>query len=444
MIIATASAAELTTADSVLPFASLPADAPLYASAVDSADAGATFGFTWFLLRKPTGSSAALSANNVSNPTLNNIDEWGNYRLFLVATNTATGESSETDPLLAPSSAFTHIRVTSQALGLQKPAAGERDWMSVAYEWVDELESIGSSLSGLTGFTWEIESGGTTTSVPLPADGSKTPRFKSVDGETRLVITENTDELLELEIGVSANLVVDDTLQVNNESSFGAEIGIAGGNIFNSDDTSSITISTSGLLIKNAIADAGSLAVQRRDVPSTTVRAGVLKESTAGNANCKIMSYERFQFSDSVERTSHHNSGSNNFTLDTGIETTVDANYTNSYFVCYVYNDSGYALTVDSITVSMNDIGYLGSGSEYEFTVATAASTAALKSNTLVDVAALTIDSARVDGAANSYVANSLSITFPSKSYIGVYCTATPQHTGTRLRLSVSAYREIG
>lgn len=443
MIIATASAAELTTADSILAAADLPLNAPLYASAVDSSDESATFGFTWFLLRKPTGSTASLSANNVSNPMLNNIDVWGNYRLFLVATNTATGESSETDPLLAPSSAFTHVRITSEALGLQKPAAGERDWMAVAHKWVEELEDLGASLMGLTGFTWEIESGGTTTSVPLPADGSKTPRFKNIDGETRLVVTENTAELLELEIGIAANLVVDDTLQVNNEASFGAEIGVAGGNLYNSDDTSSITIATSGLLIKNATADVGSLAVQRRDVPTTTVRAGVLKESATGNANCKIMSYERFQFSDSVERTTQHTTGANNFTQDTGIAVTTVAGNSNSKFVCLVYNDTGYDLVIDSITATMNDIGKLGTGSEYVFTAARATNTAALISNTLTDVAVLSIDSARVDGAANSYVANTLSIAFNTKSYIGIYCSAAPQHLGTRLRFTVSAYREI-
>ncbi len=444
MIIATASAAELTTADSILAAADLPLNAPLYASAVDSADESATFGFTWFLLRKPTGSTASLSANNVSNPTLNNIDMWGNYRLFLVATNTATGESSETDPLLAPSSAFTHVRITSEALGLQKPAAGERDWMAVAHKWVDELEDLGASLTGLTGFTWEIESGGATTSVPLPADGSKTPRFKNIDGETRLVVSENTAELLELEIGIAANLVVDDTLQVNNESSFGAEIAIAGGKIYNGDDTSSITIATSGLLIKNATADVGSLAVQRRDVPTTTVRAGVLKEFSTGNASCRIMSYERFQFSDSVERTTQHTTGSNNFTQDSGIAITAVAGHSNSQFVCVVYNDSGYDLTVDAITVTMNDIGKLGSGSEYEFIVARATSTSAFMSNIFTDVATLAIDRPRVDGAANSYLANPLSIAFPSKSYLGVYCIDAPQYLGTRLRFSVSAYREIG
>jgi len=237
--------------------------------------------------------------------------------------------------------------------------------------------------------------------------------------------------------------VVDDTLQVNNESSFGAEIGVAGGNLYNSDDTSCITVSSSGLLIKNATADVGSLAVQRRDVPTTTVRAGVLKESATGNANCKIMSYERFQFSDSVERTTQHTTGANNFTQDTGIAVTTVAGNSNSKFVCLVYNDTGYDLVIDSITATMNDIGKLGTGSEYVFTAARATNTAALISNTLTDVAVLSIDSARVDGAANSYVANTLSIAFNTKSYIGIYCSAAPQHLGTRLRFTVSAYREI-
>ncbi|NBT30155.1 MAG: hypothetical protein EBT18_11885, partial [Gammaproteobacteria bacterium] len=175
-----------------------------------------------------------------------------------------------------------------------------------------------------------------------------------------------------------------------------------------------------------------------------TVRAGVLKESSTGNANCKIMSYERFQFSDSVERTTQHSTGSNNFTQDSGIAITAVAGNSNSQFVCFVYNDTGYALTVDAISVSMNDIGKLGTGSEYEFIAARATDTNAFISNVFTDVAALPIDRPRVDGAANSYLANSLSVAFPSKSYIGIYCIDAPQHLGTRLRLSVSAYREIG
>ena len=120
----------------------LPQDIPLYAYAQDSADSTAVLYYSWYLLRAPAGSSAALSSSEAQNPTLESVDVWGDYRLFCIAANPATGETSETDPIKAPNEAFTQVRVRSTNLALVKPAPGERDWFSYAYEWVDALESF--------------------------------------------------------------------------------------------------------------------------------------------------------------------------------------------------------------------------------------------------------------------------------------------------------------
>lgn len=120
----------------------LPVDVNLYANAIDSDDSSATLSYSWHLLRSPAGSSALLDSNQVQNPILQNVDVWGDYRLFCIATNTVTGVSSETDPVKAPNSAFVQVRVRSANLGLIKPAAGERDWFTYAYQWVDAIEAF--------------------------------------------------------------------------------------------------------------------------------------------------------------------------------------------------------------------------------------------------------------------------------------------------------------
>ena len=120
--------------------ATLPTTQQVYGGGVDTEDGSASFTFSWTLLRKPTGSNAALQSSTISSPVLETIDVWGNYLLFLIVTNPATNESSETDPLRAPNSAFTTVEILGEELGLQKPAAGERDWNKKAWEWVEAIE----------------------------------------------------------------------------------------------------------------------------------------------------------------------------------------------------------------------------------------------------------------------------------------------------------------
>lgn len=122
--------------------ATIPVDVPLFAQGVDSEDSLATLTFSWHLLRRPAGSSASLDVNNSATPTLLQVDTWGDYRLFCIASNAVTGETSEADPIKAPNAAFVQVRVRSEHLGLVKPAGGERDWFTFAYEWVDAIEAF--------------------------------------------------------------------------------------------------------------------------------------------------------------------------------------------------------------------------------------------------------------------------------------------------------------
>jgi len=118
--------------------ATLPASVTVYGAAVNSANPSATFSWQWTLLDPVTG--PILSNATSQNATVSNINAWRNVRLHLVATDTATGETSEGNVLLAPSSSFVEVRVLSEYAGLQKVAKGSRSWQEAMYVWADALE----------------------------------------------------------------------------------------------------------------------------------------------------------------------------------------------------------------------------------------------------------------------------------------------------------------
>jgi len=116
----------------------------VFGGAVDSADPSASFSFSWSVLLPRTGQTASLSSAAVQDPTLQNVnDTWGDVRLFLVATNTATAETSDSDPRTAPASAFCTLQIESAARSLRLPAIGSRDWYTA-------LDAITSTLDTLT------------------------------------------------------------------------------------------------------------------------------------------------------------------------------------------------------------------------------------------------------------------------------------------------------
>jgi len=111
-------------------------------SAVDTTDPTPHFTYAAYLLAKPTGSTASLTNATTNSPDLINIDTWGNYRIFVIVTNTDNNSSSETDPLKAPASSFFTVQVQSTEAGLTKPAAGERNWTSQYHTVVSQVEQL--------------------------------------------------------------------------------------------------------------------------------------------------------------------------------------------------------------------------------------------------------------------------------------------------------------
>lgn len=111
----------------------------IYGAAADSADPSATFTWAWTILNAPTGVTITDAAAQDAEVIVNNND-WRNIRLHLMATNVNTGENSESNILLAPTSSFCEIRVLSPLRGLQKPATGSRDWHPVLGVWADKIE----------------------------------------------------------------------------------------------------------------------------------------------------------------------------------------------------------------------------------------------------------------------------------------------------------------
>jgi len=148
----------------------LPENVNLYASAVDSQDSSANFSFSWHLIRKPAGSSASLDDDQIQNPVLQDVDVWGDYRLFCIATNISSNANSESDPIKAPNSAFVQVRVRSTHKALVKPAPGERDWFSYAYEWVDAIESFDPLIDDHEGRITVLEASGASTTFEALTD----------------------------------------------------------------------------------------------------------------------------------------------------------------------------------------------------------------------------------------------------------------------------------
>ena len=125
---------------------SLPLQSPTYnvfGGAVDSANPSASFTFAWSILLPRTGQTASLSSSTAQNPTHQNVNNtWGDLRLFLVATNPATGETSETDPKIAPASAFCTLQIESEARSLRLPAIGSRDWFTAFDTITNTLDTL--------------------------------------------------------------------------------------------------------------------------------------------------------------------------------------------------------------------------------------------------------------------------------------------------------------
>ena len=115
----------------------------IYAEAIDTNNAGASFSFQWSILNPRTGQTATVTNANQAQALLSNFAAvWGDVRVFCVATNTPTQETSESDPLSAPGSSFLTVELTSAQRSLTLPAIGARDWYKSSDLVTGALEAL--------------------------------------------------------------------------------------------------------------------------------------------------------------------------------------------------------------------------------------------------------------------------------------------------------------
>lgn len=139
-----------TVAYSSLPLTGL----NLFGEAVDSNDPSASFSWSWSVVQNRTGQTATIGTANTQNTTLDNISaQWGDVRVFLIATNTATGETSENNPLLAPDSSQCFLQVESTNKQLTRPALGSRNWYVSLDNALQALENITEPQGGIQSAT---------------------------------------------------------------------------------------------------------------------------------------------------------------------------------------------------------------------------------------------------------------------------------------------------
>ncbi len=207
------------THDPVLELANtnLPVDVNLYGNAVDSNDANAVFTYSWSILSQThQNPGLTLSGNGaVQNPTLEQVNTWGNIRCFLVVTNNNSGETSQTDPLRAPDSAFVTVRLKSPSATIQKIASGERNWHNDADDWVQAIEDIAAGNQGLpphtitdhtdvvdaTGADLEVLTGGGYANDPDAVAPNPNGALHIHHGDQVDVATRNTRGTIALEDG---------------------------------------------------------------------------------------------------------------------------------------------------------------------------------------------------------------------------------------------------
>lgn len=126
----------------------------------------AGFTYLWTIVSKPTGSlvqfqDSSSNTSTLQNPILKNVDVWGNYLVFLQATNPATGHSSTSSYLTSDAvKARTVVRLKSQYASIQKPAAYEWSWHGVVGVWADVIENLKSATLVLPASVLQLIGGG--------------------------------------------------------------------------------------------------------------------------------------------------------------------------------------------------------------------------------------------------------------------------------------------
>lgn len=446
-----------------------------YADATDSSDPSATFTFSWSILQKPTGSSASFVNANVQNPVLDNVDTWGNYRLFCIATSSAGG-TSQSDPILAPNTSFVSVRVLSENRDLQKMSAGERDWHTYAHEWVQSIEDMSvSTLNDVQLGTLSngevLKYNGTNWYNGSDAGGTLTINDASNDEavllDTQKVQVKSTDSNIEFTVGTDSgdpNIKFIDATIASNLTLHGKFLTL---NNSNNQASSSITFKrgdsdnpliaydepTSTFVLQRDNATGPQVIMTQDDVPTTSVRGGVLLPSGFNtNTTAKILDKERLIYSGSAD-------------LSISATGTANANPTNAIIVigqnsgspsdgqhCHVLfqNTTGSAINIADIRVIMLDGGVFSSV-DYSFKLNIYTSLNNMTANT-TDASSFTLGSfvrgttGRTGVSAWNYVLSNSGnlVSVADGHYFGVeVLTEADTHPGHGMRVEIETYRDI-
>lgn len=456
--------------------ASLPQNVNVYGAGTDSADNSPSFTFSWSLLQKPSSSTASMNDSALQNPVLNGVDVFGNYRLFLIVTNTNSGETSETDPVLAPNSAFTHVRVKSLELALQKPASGERNWNALAYEWVDALENHESRIDDLeviglndlsdvslnsnqtgqvlkyNGTNWINGNAGG--SIDL-SDGVNTQTldteagdlvFKSTDTNITFAVATNGSNV-EVDTQLSTDVAIDGNLTLNDDNTV-ADSTI----VFKRGDSEipEIMYDQSASTFKLKRDNAGGLEVimTQDDIPTSSVRGGVLKVGSTFNSQGKILDIERLVYTQGSDQSVDGKLTGNpsEYPDIRDISATTSGNHCHIMFK----NTTGAIIAIANVQLTMLDAGQTTS-TDYSFGLNTYTNATAMAENTTTQAVTLPTFS-RPSSTSSTGICEWNHITDNSGNFIeigagqyfGIKVLSHPDtHKGHCLRCTIEAYRNI-
>ena len=200
----------------------LPQTITLTGVGTDSGDSGASFNFSWHIIDKPPSSTATLSALVGSSVSLA-ADLWGSYRIFCIATNLATNESSTSNPLEAPLNSFFDIRVESTNKDLEKPSKSQRNWHPQYWKLVDVVEGLNSTpATFLASGDVEIATAAEIATVAGPTDSTSGNDFLAITTEQLSAVLQNNSangNLTSAQTNVLRNHVKTAALEKMNEVS---------------------------------------------------------------------------------------------------------------------------------------------------------------------------------------------------------------------------------
>ena len=213
------------------------------------------YDFNWYFIDNPSSTASIDTSITADNETvsLNSIDTWGSYRIFVIARHKSTNAKSEENPLKAPEESFITLSVESTSNSLEKPANFERNWKEKYDKLVDVVDSSTKrvnvlKVSNTVSFTLPDTDG--TDGQMLTTDGSGQLQFVDLD----LTNMENNISLNSLTDVNVVNATPDQVLKWNGSEWIpGASAGISGLTSDEVNDT--LTITNGYSLLKESLAE---------------------------------------------------------------------------------------------------------------------------------------------------------------------------------------------